>query len=356
MASAWKEHILDKDFKILTPLGVGSFGDMKLACHIPTKTHVYVKILSKKSNALDEIDSEVKILQTLEHSNIIQFFHVIETESKTYIIMEYVAGKDLRMFLREVRCLKEQEARPIFQQVVLAVHFLHQRRIAHRDIKLKNILIDRDGNVKLCDFGLAIQLAEGQMLEELCGSLPYMAPEILARKPYDGLAVDMWSLGVVLYVMVTGKFPYEEVTLDGMHRLITNTKYPISYHWSIPCHIIIAQLLMVPTKGRITICELVKRPWLGPIKKHTAPTTKEILPRLVETMCTMGYNLEEIFSSLRYRQPNEVTATFNILRHKLMCENSFQETEHPYLKDSHIDAHHPFLIEEESEGTSPSNN
>ncbi|KAM7318871.1 hypothetical protein ACRRTK_021984 [Alexandromys fortis] len=343
MASPWDEDILDKDFKILKPLGAGSFGEVKLACHIPTNSHVAIKILSKKSNALNEMNSEVQILQTLEHSNIIHFFHVIDTQSRTYIITEYVAGKDLRKFLREVKRLKEQEARPIFQQVVSAVYFLHQRRIAHRDIKLKNILIDGDGNVKLCDFGLAVQLAEGQMLNRVCGSLKYMAPEILAREPYDGLAVDMWSLGVVLYVMVTGKYPFSEVTKDGMHRLITNTKYPIFEHLSIPCHIIIAQLLMVPTNRRITICQLVETPWLGPKEKHTAPTTKEILPKLVETMYTMGYNLEEIFSSLRYRQPNEVTATFNILKYKLMCENSFHQTEHPCLKDSHIDAHHPLF-------------
>ncbi|KAM7324908.1 hypothetical protein ACRRTK_015162 [Alexandromys fortis] len=343
MASPWDEDILDKDFKILKPLGVGSFGEVKLACHIPTKTQVAVKILSKKSNTLDEIDSEVKILQSLEHSNIIHFFHVIDTQSTTYIIMEYVAGKDLQTFLSEVGCLKEQEARPIFQQVVSAVHFLHQRRIAHRDIKMENILIDGDGNAKLCDFGMAIQLVEGQKLEELCGSLLYIAPEMLARKPYDGLAVDMWSLGVVLYAMVTGQFPYAEDTLDGMHRLITNTKYPIFDYLSKPCHIIIAQLLTVSTMRRITICQLLKRPWLGSRKKHTTPTTKEILPRLVETMCTMGYNLEDIFSSLRYRQPNNVTATFNILKHKLRCENSFQRTEHPCLKSSHIDAPHPLF-------------
>ncbi|XP_057650306.1 sperm motility kinase-like [Chionomys nivalis] len=343
MASPWDDNILDKDFKILTPLGVGSFGEVKLACHIPTKTQVAVKILSKKCNTLDEIKSEVKILETLEHSNIIHFFHVVDTQSKTYIIMEYVAGKDLQMFLSEVGCLKEQEARPIFQQVVSAVHFLHQRRIAHRDIKLENILIDGDGNVKLCDFGMAIQLAEGQKLEELCGSLLYIAPEMLARKPYDGLAVDMWSLGVVLYVMVTGQFPYTEDTLHGMHRLITNTKYPVFDHLSKPCHITIAQLLMVPTKRRITIYQLVRRPWLDSVKTHTTPTTKEILPRLVETMCTMGYNLEDIFSTLRYRQPNNVTATFNILKHKLSSEDSHKQTEHPCLKSSHIDAQHPLF-------------
>ena len=343
MARPREEDILDNDFKILTPLGVGSFGEVKLACHIPTKTQVAVKILRKKSNALGEMNSEVKILQTLEHSNIIHFFHVIDTQSTTYIITEYVAGKDLQMFLSEVGCLKEQEARPIFQQVVSAVHFLHQRRIAHRDIKLENILIDGDGNVKLCDFGMAIQLAEGQKLEEICGSLHYIAPEMLSRKPYDGLAVDMWSLGVVLYAMVTGQFPYAEDTLDGMHRLITNTKYPIFYHLSKPCHIIIAQLLMVSTQERITICQLLQRQWLGPIKKHTAPTTKEILPRLVETMCTMGYNSQDIFSSLRCKQPNEVTATFNILKHKLSCEDSYQQSEQPCLKSSHVGAHHPLV-------------
>ncbi|XP_013206481.1 LOW QUALITY PROTEIN: sperm motility kinase-like, partial [Microtus ochrogaster] len=264
MASPWDEDILDKDFKILTPLGVGTFREVKLACHLPTKAQVAVKILSKKSNSLGEMNSEVKILQTLEHRNIILFFHVVDTLSRTYIITEYVAGRDLQIFLSEVGCLKKQEARPIFQQVISAVHFLHLRRIAHCDIKLENILIDGDGNVKLCDFGMAIQLAEGQKVEELCGSLLYMAPEMLARKPYDDLVVDMWSLGVVLYVMVTGQYLYAEDTLDGMHRLITSTKYPISYHLSIPCYIIIAQLLMVPTIGRITICQLVKRPWLGP--------------------------------------------------------------------------------------------
>ncbi|KAK7796541.1 hypothetical protein U0070_010861 [Myodes glareolus] len=188
MAVSSDPNILQKDFRILTHLAAGSFGEVKLACHIPTKTTVAVKILRKKSNVLGEINSEAKILQSLEHSNIIKFFHIIDTWSRTYIVMEYVAGKDLKLFISEVGHLKEQEARPIFQQVVSAVHFLHQRCIAHRDIKLENILIDGYGKVKLCDFGLAIQLAEGQMLKKVCGSLLYMAPEILAREPYDGLA------------------------------------------------------------------------------------------------------------------------------------------------------------------------
>ena len=103
------------------------------------------------------------------------------------------------MILSDKGYLKEDEARPIFLQVVSAVYFLHKRHIAHCDIKLENILIDTAGYIKLCEFGMAIQLKERKMLKKVCGTLLYMAPEILARKPYDGLAVDMWSLGVVLY-------------------------------------------------------------------------------------------------------------------------------------------------------------
>ncbi|EGW12566.1 Serine/threonine-protein kinase MARK2 [Cricetulus griseus] len=247
----------------------------------------------------------------------------------TYVVMKYVEGQDLEMLIRDIEYLKEEEARPIFQQVVTAVHFLHQRRIAHRDFKLENILIDRAGNVKLCDFGMAIQLKEGQMLKEGCGSLNYMAPEILARKRYDGLAVDMWSLGVLLYALVTGYFPYEETTYDGMYRLIINTKYPIPDHESNSCNMLIEQLLTVRRKHRITIFQLLGTRWLGEIKEHAEPVSKEILPTIVETMCTIGYTCEEIVSSLRHGQPNKITATFNILKHKFSNGDSHQPNGKP---------------------------
>ncbi|XP_051056510.1 sperm motility kinase-like [Phodopus roborovskii] len=259
-----EEEILHQDFRILKSLDFGSFGVVKLACHLPTNTQVAVKVLEKNPTAVADNTSEVEILQSLEHRNIVRFFHAIDTVNMTYVVMEYVPGKNLEMFLRKVAYLTEDEARPIFQQMVTAVHFLHQRLIAHRDIKLENILIDRAGNVKLCDFGLAIQLKEGQMLKKGCGSLHYMAPEILAGKPYDGLAVDMWSLGVVLYVLVTGQFPYEERTYHGMHKVISNTKYPLPYHLSKPCCQIIGRLLAVPTRHRITISQLRGKTMAGP--------------------------------------------------------------------------------------------
>ncbi|KAL1764071.1 sperm motility kinase W, partial [Sigmodon hispidus] len=214
MVSYMDEDVLQKDFKILTSLGCGAFAEVNLACHLPTQTQVAIKVLEKDTNSVADINTEVNIFQSLEHRNIVQFFHMIDTLTTTYVIMEYVPGEDLKSCLRALGCLQEEEARLIFCQVVSAIHYLHQRRIAHRDIKLENILFDAAGNAKLCDFGMAIQIREGEMLEEICGSLFYCAPEILTREPYDGLAGDMWSLGIVLYVLVTGHFPYREGTLE----------------------------------------------------------------------------------------------------------------------------------------------
>lgn len=335
MASHMEENILERDFHFLYSLGSGSYGDVQLAFHLPTHARVAVKVLEKNINSVDDISSEVEILKSLEHRNIVRFFHMIDTLTTSYIIMEYVAGEDLESCLRTVGCLKEEEARPIFKQVVSAVHFLHQRHIAHRDIKLENILVDAAGTAKLCDFGMAIKVTEGQMLEEICGSLLYWAPEILARKPYDGLAGDMWSLGIVLYVLVTGHFPYLKATMEDMHRLITTSMCPIPYHLSKPCHIIIARLLMVPTWYRMTIYRLVEQPWLGHIQEHRLLATKEILPTIVNTMCNIGYTCEEIVSSLTHRQPKgEVMVTFNILKYQLNCEDSHQQEEKPSANSS----------------------
>ncbi|XP_040585598.1 sperm motility kinase-like [Mesocricetus auratus] len=339
-----EEDIIEKDFIIVRTLGFGSFGEVKLACHLPTNTHVAVKVLEKNHNSVSNIKSEVQILQSLEHRNIVRFFHIIDTLKMTYVVMEYVPGKDLHMLLKNVGYLKEKDARPIFQQIVAAVQFLHKRLITHRDIKLENILIDRGGNIKLCDFGMAIQLKEGQMLKKFCGSLLYMAPEILARKPFDGLAGDMWSLGIVLYVLVTGQYPYFETTAPALYRLITNTKFAIPFHLSKPCYIILAQLLKVETQHRITICQLLERKWLGKIEQHMEASSKEILPRVLETMNTIGYTHEEIVSSLILRQPNnKITATFKILKHKLSCEESHHQNEKPWFIHRPVHALPPLL-------------
>ncbi|XP_075835267.1 sperm motility kinase-like [Microtus pennsylvanicus] len=321
MASPREEDILKKNYKFLSSLGCGAFGEVILAQHLPTKTQVAIKVLEKEYNEEEYINSEVAIHKSLHHRNIIQFFHAINTLRTTYLVMEYLEGKDLVTLIDEVGCLTEEEARPIFNQLASAVHFLHQRLIAHRDIKLENILLGEGGKVKLCDFGLATQLVEGQMLEDLWGSLPYLAPEILAGTPYDALAGDMWSLGIVFYVLVTGHLPYVESTPEALYHLITTTPCRIPYHLSRPCYLMLARLLTGYIWFRLTSSRLVERPWLGRIQEHVTPPAKEILPKVVETMCNIGYTCEQVVSSLKDPQSN-LTATINILKFKVSSGDS----------------------------------
>ncbi|KAM7318536.1 hypothetical protein ACRRTK_021648 [Alexandromys fortis] len=317
MASPREEDILKKNYKFLSSLGCGAFGEVILAQHLPTKTRMAIKVLEKEYNDEEYINSEVAIHKSLHHRNIIQFFHAINTLRTTYLVMEYLEGKDLAMLINEVGCLTEEQARPIFNQLASAVHFLHQRLIAHRDIKLENILLGQGGKVKLCDFGLATQLVEGQMLEELWGTLPYLVPEILAGTPYDALAGDMWSLGIVFYVLVTGYLPYVESTPEAMYHLITTTPCRIPYHLSRPCYLMLARLLTGYIWFRLTSSRLVERPWLGHIQEHVTPPAKEILPKVVETMCNISYTCEQVVSSLKDPQSN-LTATINILKFKAL--------------------------------------
>ena len=321
MANPQEEDILKKNYKFISSLGCGGFGKVILAQHLPTKVQVAIKVLEKEYNEEEYINSEVAIHKSLHHRNIIQFFDSFNTMRTTYLVMEYLEGKDLVVLINEVGCLTEEEARPIFNQLASAVHFLHQRLIAHRDIKLENILLGQGGIVKLCDFGLATQLVEGQMLEDLLGTLPYLAPEILAGKPYDALAGDMWSLGIVFYVLVTGHLPYVESTPEAMYRLITTTPCRIPHHLSRPCYLMLARLLTGYLWFRLTSSRLVELPWLGHIQEHVTPPAKEILPKVVETMLNIGYTCEQVLSSLKDPQSN-LTATINILKFKVTSGDS----------------------------------
>ncbi|CAO2601796.1 Sperm motility kinase [Lemmus lemmus] len=251
--------------------------------------------------------------------------------------MEYLAGKDLVTSIEEVGCLEEEEARPIFKQLASGVHFLHQRRIAHHDIKLENNLLGEGGEVKLCDFGLATQLVKGQMLQELWGSMPYWAPEILARRPYDGMAGDMWSLGVVLYALVTGQFPYRGSTLIEMYHHIITTRCSISHHLSTCCFNILARLLKVYVRFRLTSSQLMEQQWLGHIEEQVTPPAKEILPKVVEMMCNIGYTCEQVVACLKHPKLDNITATMKIIKFHLSSGHSSLQNIIPAVATSHAD-------------------
>ncbi|EGW02970.1 Sperm motility kinase X [Cricetulus griseus] len=146
-------------------------------------------------------------MKSLQHPNIIKLFHVVQTTDTTYLVMEHASEGELLSHILELGSLQESEARRLFTQILHAVQYCHDNHIAHRDIKASSILLNCRGNAKLCDFGLAAKVAPGELLRDFCGTLPYCAPELFAGEAYDVCASDIWSLGVLHFLMVVGLLP-----------------------------------------------------------------------------------------------------------------------------------------------------
>ncbi|XP_026165242.1 serine/threonine-protein kinase MARK1 isoform X3 [Mastacembelus armatus] len=200
------------NYRLLKTIGKGNFAKVKLARHVLTGREVAVKIIDKTQlnpTSLQKLFREVRIMKILNHPNIVKLFEVIETEKTLYLVMEYASGGEVFDYLVAHGRMKEKEARSKFRQIVSAVQYCHQRRIVHRDLKAENLLLDADMNIKIADFGFSNEFTLGSKLDTFCGSPPYAAPELFQGKKYDGPEVDVWSLGVILYTLVSGSLPFD---------------------------------------------------------------------------------------------------------------------------------------------------
>ncbi|XP_013210628.1 LOW QUALITY PROTEIN: sperm motility kinase X-like [Microtus ochrogaster] len=202
--SSFEGHTLAKDYYVMGTLGEGSLGKVKVALHLVTQTLVAIKILKKGTSTEPLINCEIELLKTLQHPHIVQLLQVIETKQKTYLVMEYAARGSLLKRVTECGHLEEDEARTLFRELTLAIKYIHSHNIAHRDIKSENILLDWEGHIKLSDFGLGKRFASGEKVKGFWGTTEYCAPEVFGLTEYEGLPTDIWSLGVVLYLLVTG--------------------------------------------------------------------------------------------------------------------------------------------------------
>ncbi|KAJ0247061.1 Protein kinase domain-containing protein [Hirschfeldia incana] len=197
-------------------LGHGTFAKVYLARNLKTHESVAIKVIDKekvlKDGLIAHIKREISILRRVRHPNIVQLFEVMATKSKIYFVMEYVRGGELFNKVAKGR-LKEEAARRYFQQLVSAVTFCHARGVYHRDIKPENLLLDEMGNLKVSDFGLSAvsdQMRQDGLFHTFCGTPAYVAPEVLARRGYDAAKVDVWSCGVVLFVLMAGYLRFHD--------------------------------------------------------------------------------------------------------------------------------------------------
>ncbi|XP_076628518.1 maternal embryonic leucine zipper kinase [Colletes latitarsis] len=247
-------------------IGSGGFAKVKLATHIATGEKVAIKIMDKTAlgDDLPRVKLEVEALKTLLHQHICRLYQVIETETHYFMVMEYCSGGELFDHIVEKNRLSETESRKFFRQIVSAVAYLHSLGYAHRDLKPENVLLDREENLKLIDFGLCAKPKNGieSHLQTSCGSPTYAAPELILGKKYLGSEVDIWSMGVLLYALLCGFLPFDDNSIENLYRKILSGKYDEPSWLSSSSRRLIRAMLQIDPKKRITIQELCNHPWI----------------------------------------------------------------------------------------------
>ncbi|KAJ2734248.1 Serine/threonine-protein kinase [Coemansia sp. BCRC 34962] len=216
----------------------------------------------QRENKDIRIVREVAINRLLHHPHICMLHDVVVHPNHYYIFQELVSGGQMLDYIISHGRLKEKHARKFARQIASAIDYCHHNSIVHRDLKIENILISANGNIKLIDFGLSNLYSPRSQLSTFCGSLYFAAPELLNAQPYTGPEVDLWSFGVVLYVLVCGKVPFDDQSMPALHAKIKrgHVEYP---SWLSPeCKHLLSRLLVVAHQRRATMGEIVRHPWM----------------------------------------------------------------------------------------------
>ncbi|KAL0114380.1 hypothetical protein PUN28_011563 [Cardiocondyla obscurior] len=316
-------------YKLLKTIGKGNFAKVKLAKHVPTGKEVAIKIIDKTQlnpGSLQKLFREVRIMKMLDHPNIVKLFQVIETEKTLYLVMEYASGGEVFDYLVLHGRMKEKEARAKFRQIVSAVQYCHQKKIIHRDLKAENLLLDSEMNIKIADFGFSNEFTPGNKLDTFCGSPPYAAPELFQGKKYDGPEVDVWSLGVILYTLVSGSLPFDGSTLRELRERVLRGKYRIPFYMSTDCENLLKKFLVLNPTKRASLENIMKDKWMNTgyeddeLKPYLEPEPDyrdhKRIGESAKALASMGYTRSEIEDSLGQAKYDDVFATYLLLGRK----------------------------------------
>lgn len=210
-------------------LGRGCTGVVRLGTHVDTGFQVALKIMKKKHlnskpKLWQKVRRETAILKLIEHPNILKLYDVLETPDKLYLILEHVKGGELFDYITKKGRLDRDEALKLFAQIVQGLEHCHLHSICHRDLKPENLLLDERRNIKIADFGMAQLMKEG-LLSTSCGSPHYASPEVIHGGQYDGKRSDVWSIGVILYALITGSLPFDDDHLPSLLQKVIKGHY-----------------------------------------------------------------------------------------------------------------------------------
>ncbi|PTB64235.1 serine threonine protein kinase SNF1 [Trichoderma citrinoviride] len=343
-------------YTVVRTLGEGSFGKVRLAIHNGTGQKVALKIITRKKlisrDMAGRVEREIEYLQLLRHPHIIKLYTVIKTPSEIIMVLEYAGGELFDYIVQNGR-MKEAEARRFFQQMICAVEYCHRHKIVHRDLKPENLLLDENLNVKIADFGLSNIMTDGNFLKTSCGSPNYAAPEVIGGKLYAGSEVDVWSCGVILYVLLVGRLPFDDEHIPSLFAKIARGTYSMP-QWMPPgAAALIKGMLVVNPVQRMTIDEIRADPWFNtdlpaylqpPVEEffntgvdpNKAIKKSDIAPNAPEKVQeklhnevtekiskTMGYGKDDVEEALQSDEPSAIKDAYMIVReNKLMLANN----------------------------------
>ena len=314
--------VLD-NYEILSILGKGTFGIVKLAQNKTTKEKVAIKVLEKKRIKDDEdkyrVKTEIEILQRMTHINVIKAKKILKDSENIYIIMEYCEkGELFNRIVKEIY-LANDEAACYFYQLINGLDYIHQKGIVHRDLKLENILLSKNNILKIIDFGLSNFYDNSKLLSTPCGSPSYASPDILSGEKYDGIMIDIWSSGIILYAMLCGYLPFEDENNENLYQKILNCKFEIPVHLEEDSVDILKKILVKEPKKRITIKEIKNHKFYIKGKKEFFRSHPNIIKIIKNRMMKNVHNNEKKkeISIIKHRNRNNI-----IINNKLKVEEN----------------------------------
>jgi len=331
-------------YKLGRILGQGSCAVVRLGTHIVTGHQVAVKIIKpKQMKEQKEVLREVEALQLLhnkqEHPHIIKLVKVIRENGFTCLILELGERGELFEHISKNGKMTEEEARRLFRQILSGVQYCHAHMVIHRDLKPENLILDIDGNIKISDFGLSNILKPGRMFSTFCGSPMYSPPEVVMQKKYHGHLADTWSLGVILFIMVTGGMPWclEANQVKNIDALI-QAKYCVPDFLGLSAEVkeLISMMLTASWEERATVEQLMAHPWVN-IGYDCSPPSyfepmetvaeEDINADVMQQMCLLGLDVSKARISIQNDSTSSSLYTYNMLLEKVMRAKELMEAQ-----------------------------
>ena len=311
-------------YRLGKPLGKGAFGKVYLGIHKLTGLKVAVKTIEKSfmqdERTRKKVFQEVYIMNKIHDKNVIRLLELFESPKHLMIVLEYAGGGDLLQLLRTRGRISEQEARPIFKQVVDAVIACHTQDIIHRDIKLDNILLNEEMTlIKLCDFGVSRVAKHGLKISEQCGTPAYLAPEIIVNEGYEPFFVDVWSMGILIYALLSATVPFKAKTIAELHKIILRGKYEFPEYFSEQIKDLIREMLNPVPHLRIKLHDLKQHEWFNVDTLDSSfHSTKDSNnegrhANIVDALGEFGFPREFVENCLKKGEINHATASYNVL-------------------------------------------